>query len=454
MHFAAIEVNDAGAIIATDGGLLRESPGYALFEQPGLRVGEQARRHARLQPRSLHDRFWEDLSSDPLPRPFLPTMSTADLAAAHLSHLCQFAGAQPRCVVLAAPASFSKDQLGLLLGIATRLSLPVGGLVDAATAAVDGSPPKRKLVHIEAQLHRIVITMLAHRDGFLIRESAHSLEHVGLKTLLDVWLERIADKFVTETRFDPLLRAESEQRLYNRLPQWLHVLASQSRTEVELTARDGTAYRVILTREEVVNAVEELYRRMLTGVLECCGATPVTLHVSHRLAGLPGCVPVLANAGETDVVLLPHGAAVRGALRHAQFLANSGAANTYTISLPALRQADPRAQGETQPSPTHVVYRGCAYALGERPFWLGGELPPGSNGIRLENAVDAALRLAITAGPEGVRCDTQNGNTLFVNERPVEGRVWLSVGDELRLGRSCELVQMIRLVERDETTNR
>ena len=158
MHFAAIEVNDAGAIIATERGLLDESPGYALCEQPELRVGEEARRRARVQPRSLHDRFWEDLSSEPLPRPFLPALSTADLAAAHLSHLWQLAGAQPKCVLLAVPASFSKDQLGLLLGIATRLSLPVGGLVDVATAAVDGSRPKRNLVHIEAQLHRIVIT--------------------------------------------------------------------------------------------------------------------------------------------------------------------------------------------------------------------------------------------------------------------------------------------------------
>jgi hypothetical protein len=456
VDFAAIEVNDAGATIATERGILCESPGYALLEQSHLRIGDEAERRSRLQPRLVHDRFWEQLSSEHLPRPLLPTMRVADLAAAHLSHLWEFVRAQTDRLVLAVPASFTKSQLGLLLGIAARLSLPVAGLVDAATAAIDGSYPERKLLHIDLQLHRVVITGLEQRDGYLSRKTAHSIEGVGLKALLDAWIHMIADQFVKETRFDPLYRAESEQLLYNRLPEWLHALASQSRTDIELTARDGTAYTITLTREDVAQAVQGSYRRILDQVLACGGANPVTLQVSHRLAALPDYLQMLATANDYDIVVLPRGAPALGALKHAQFIANSGTPNTHTTSLPVPSSARLEAQAEAQLLPTHVVYRGYAYALGEEPFWLGTDLPPQANGIRVKEAKSAnpLLRCVITSSADGVMFDVHNGESVFLNERPVRGRLRLTVGDSLMLGQSVAAVQMIRLTERDETKNR
>ena len=454
MDFAAIEINDAGTIIANERGILRESPGCALLEQPTLRIGEEAERRSRLQPRLIHDRFWDQLSSERLTRPRVPTMRVADLAAAHLSQLWEVVPSQTGHLVLAVPASFTRSQLGLLLGIAARLSLPVTGLVDAATAAIDSCCSERKLLHLDLQLHRAVVTRVQQRHGYLSRESTHSIEGVGLRALMNTWIQLIADEFVKETRFDPLYRAESEQLLYDRLPEWLRTLASQSRTDIELRARDGTAYSVTLTRERVAQAVQDPYRRLAEQVHQCSGAGPVTLHVGHRLAALPECLSMLAASNDYEIVVLPRGAAALGALAHAQFIANSGAPNVYTTSLPVASNANLKSQAQSRP--THVVYRGYAHALGDGPFWLGADLPPKASGIQFTPAASSSHlppRCLITVGADGVIFEVQSGEGVVVNQTPVHGRLRLTVGDKLVLGESSETVQMIRLKESDETKN-
>ena len=49
--------------------------------------------------------------------------------------------------------------------------------------------------------------------------------------------------------------------------------------------------------------------------------------------------------------------------------------------------------------------------------------------------------------------DVHDGESVFLNERPVHGKLRLTVGDSLMLGQSVAAVQMIRLTERDETKN-
>ena len=81
---------------------------------------------ARETPRFVHHRFWQDLDTEPLGRPFPRDLSAADLAHAHLSEVrqapCRKASDQ---VLLAVPGCFSARQLGLLLGLA-RACEPAG----------------------------------------------------------------------------------------------------------------------------------------------------------------------------------------------------------------------------------------------------------------------------------------------------------------------------------------
>ena len=149
MTTVAIELNDAG-ILAADAErvLVEPSPGFALLEGKQLRVGAEALERSRLKPRWVHNRYWDQLDSSPMPKPFPRDLSLADVAHTHLTNLWDRllqelgSGASPS-VLLAVPGSFSVSQLGLILGIARACEIPVTGMVDAAVAAAatHGEPP-------------------------------------------------------------------------------------------------------------------------------------------------------------------------------------------------------------------------------------------------------------------------------------------------------------------------
>ena len=333
MSLAAIELNDAAVALARDGELLSESPGFALVEKDTLLVGDDARRRARLEPRSVSTRFWSRLSNDPV-FPATPAGVTfADLALAHVSSVWASAGEGVDGVILAVPGSFERAQLGLLLGIAEQLSLPVCGLVDSALAACRSPVGKGLVVHVDVHLHAAVITGIEASETFR-RTFSHAIEGNGLVQLYDGWITLIAELFVQTTRFDPLHRAQSEQAIYDRLPLWLSTLAAQTSMGIEMEARDGGVHVIRLTRDRVVECARDFYTRLAAGIGELCSGRPFALQLSHGAARLPGLAAALQPAADGPAVILPAGAGALGALERAAGVTDADWQNTLTLSLP------------------------------------------------------------------------------------------------------------------------
>src|SRR5262245_51930559 len=120
MKTYALEVNDAGLVLeraAADGQVevLDDSRGFALREQGRVLTGEQAYARARMRPRFAHNRYFMDLSTQPLARPDTQARTTADLAYVHLSALLQPLVERDAELLLAVPATLTREQLGLLL---------------------------------------------------------------------------------------------------------------------------------------------------------------------------------------------------------------------------------------------------------------------------------------------------------------------------------------------------
>ena len=136
MDLSSLELVDAGLqLVSSRGRLSQPSPGLAIIDGDEITVGIDAECSARLTPRRLHSRFWQELGTAPLGRPFPSHLRTADLAHAHLQAVWNAAGGGAEEVMIAVPGVYSDDQLALLLGIAGALQIPVRGLVDAATTA-------------------------------------------------------------------------------------------------------------------------------------------------------------------------------------------------------------------------------------------------------------------------------------------------------------------------------
>ena len=333
MGFAAIEFNDAAVAMAREGVPCVQSPGYALVEGGELLIGEEALRQARLKPRLVSTRFWERLGDDPVFPASAVTPSFADLARAHLSRIWSSAGPDADELILVVPASFEPRRLGLLLGIAEQLALPVRAMVDSALVGCRGPVDEDLIVHVDVHLHRTVVTGI--ELGASARRSFHrSLEEQGLIQLYDAWIRCIASAFVQTTRFDPLHRAQTEQAIYDRLPLWLAAFATQDSMIVEMTAQNGATHTIRLSRDRMVECVAGFYVGLTRTIEELCGPRPYSLQLSDGAARLPGLAASVTAALGQRASSLPRGAGAIGALRHSAQWRVGAWNNSLTVSLP------------------------------------------------------------------------------------------------------------------------
>jgi len=461
----AIELSDAALLAKVDASTARGepfvSPGYALVDGHTLLTGVEAADNARLKPRLVNNRFWGELDTTPLGRPFGGDLSHADLAHAHLSTVWSHVKSGVDSVILAVPGSHSDHQLGLILGIARACGIPVDGMVDAAVAAARRPREERNLLHLDLQLHAVVLTELT-QGRERVRRRVQVSEHTGLIALQDAWAKRIARTFVHHTRFDPLHVATTEQELYRRLPELLGRLCREERASLEMEA-GGRVHTIEVGRRNLLDAVEEPYDGVvqLVRLLKRAGQ-PVSLLLSHRAAGLPGLEARFAEVGEMRVVALPADAAVQGALNDKDAIRSRGEALPFVTRLPleevAREPASPGA-GEREARgfsphrerPTHILHQGRAYAVTDEPFVLGVEIPEGSRGVVLTGDTAGISRSHCSVFRSGGRVlvEDHSSHGSFLNGQRIECRAELSVGDRLRVGAPGIEVESIAVTEDD-----
>ncbi len=268
--------------------------------------------------------------------------------------------------------------------------------------------PQGKLLHLDVQLHGVVLTELAQGGGRLERRRVEFSSEVGLVALHDAWARRIAELFVHATRFDPLHSAPTEQELYHRLPGWLDALCREAEIKLTLPSRRGEP-EIEVTRDDVVAAAEASYASVLELVRFVKRAgEPVTVLLSHRLAGLPGLAVRLLELRDVDCIVLSEGAAAVGAL-HAREAILSPAeeeALPYVLRLPVegIVGPSPTMSDTSDRVPTHVVDGGLAYPIGEglpfpcRIYRHDGQVVVDGTEDLLLNGEAAGDRPALAAG--------------------------------------------------------
>jgi hypothetical protein len=341
MQPLAIELVDAGVTsVDCRGRISSPSPGLAIVDQSELAVGDDAASRARLAPRRLHSRFWQDLGTEPLTRPFPNHLRTADLAHAHLIGVWHDSGAEWDQVLLAVPGVMSASQLGLLLGLAQASSIPVSGLVDLAVAAAANRAIREQCLHLDLHLHRAVLTVLQH-DSDVRRQQVVTEDRVGLSSLMDAWARAVAGKFVRTTRFDPLLSAATEQVLYLHLPAHLRSLCDQDVIEIAI-ASGGRRHSIDFERHEAVTAASG-YTVLVDAVRSRTAGREATVLLSDRAASLPGLVSALAEVNGLEIMALHPAAAASAALDHASHLLSSGPEFKLVTSLPGFDGRPPGA---------------------------------------------------------------------------------------------------------------
>jgi hypothetical protein len=467
MAVAAIQIDDAGVAAVRCGAEepVAASPGYALYEiggmgglgrREGLTTGWAAVRKARLLPRHCCTRFWDQLDRVPLREPFPRELSHADLAHAHLSSVWDEAKEGIDRAILLVPPWYSEGELGLLLGISRACGIPVTGMVDSTLAAALGVEGD-SAIHLDIHLHRATAVRVTRADR-LYRGEVRSEEDIGLIPLLNDWASFLSEKFVKETRFDPLHSGPTEQRLYDSMPDLLDSLRENEREllVLESAQREHSAE---IGREEMANAAASVYESLLELARSLTQEDEPILRISSRLAALPGFAERLAREVSTNVVPLPPRIAAQSVLHHRNHLphrAGNDGAIPFVLSLPlenlgadsAVATPAPDALREmTERPPTHVLWDGVAHPIEPEPFFIGVAIPEGSRGLNLSGAVAGISRRHVSLrrieGRLVVEDHSRYGS--YLNGRRVEGMAFVKAGDRLRLGTPGIEVQLIEV---------
>ncbi|HEU4619489.1 MAG TPA: FHA domain-containing protein [Gammaproteobacteria bacterium] len=455
MPTLAIEINDSGLVVADAETVLAVEPGYALVDGGKITTGAAAFGQARLKPRRISNRFWANLSVAPDTAGVPGAGSAAELAFAQLRDLWARVrdGAGAADVVFVVPGHYTREQLGVLLGLAEECRMRVKALVDAAVAASARPYPGRQLLYVDASLHRVSVTPLDQAD------EAVALNERGLDSgraeILDSIARWLAEIFVLTTRFDPFHHAEAEQRLYDSLPDWLSRFSAAESAEVVVPHRNEE-FRVTVEREQLLGVLSGFHRALVQLIAQVREPDAgVVVQISERLADLPGLASHLSRLDGSRIVRLPAGHAARAVLKGIDELESGGAVRLLK-HLPwreAPAEADdtaeamPAEEPRDDAMPTHVVYRGIAYPLSSAGLLIGRGEQEGRRTIIVEGEHGGVSRshceLALRDGELKLRDLSRHGT--FVNERRVLAETVLKPGDMIRIGSPGAELQIIRV---------
>ncbi|MCF6150002.1 MAG: hypothetical protein E3K37_15220 [Candidatus Kuenenia sp.] len=471
MPLLGLELSDAG-IMAAGGeparlleieGSEKESPGFAIPQNGQLIVGNDARSKARLYPRLYTNHFWDELSAEPLKQLGLEDKNNAELAYHHLSKIWNVIKKQGNELVIAVPGYFTQRQLGLILGIARELSIPLKGFAAIAVAASSNPYPDKLLFHLDIHLHRIEITFL-EQNNYLLHKNTETLPGKGLNYLYAEWVKAVADEFVRTTRFDPFDKAIYEQELYTRMPQILKDIQRNSSVLFSMKAGSQT-YHVTLTYDLFAKIGQSVFREVFRTIETMAGKYHATekllvVEATHRVGLLPGykdeagmmsniqCVELIPGSGALGILQLKERFTGQTSDHGVAFITS----RPWNISHQSPGLSTGTSSSVISLLPTHILYGALAYLITAKPLFIiqgsTGDIHISTDDKEKENLPGYCT---VQLEDDGVLLtDYGIDGGAFVDNKKVQGKIIVKRGQTIRIGTSGEKLQLITCVESDE----
>lgn len=447
MSLLAAHINDAGITVFGDRGILYREPGFALLEETRLVTGEAAYRNARLKPRRIHSRFWSDLKTDPLTDNRFRHLSAADLVSQQLESLWSKVSGDGDRLIVAVPPYMDGDNLGLFLGIAAELGIPVVAMVDAAVAATRRQYTGAVPVHVDFSLHSACLTRLGQTSQAQVEKSA-VIDEAGYTALLDAWIKLIASEFVKQSRFDPLHTAETEQLMQDRMAEWIARAGADKRIEVVIDYR-GIEHRAEVELIDLIAAADPVYQRIVGQLRAIYRADEVpALQLSDRAARLPGFADTLAARVGGEVFTLGPGATGGGLLARCREMQRSTDSVSLLRQLPwdqEVVSVNVESSQESGGRPSHVLFGSHAFEIDNAPLILGSQAAQGERYLELPADMPGLSRRHCALRFQGGQCVVEDFSRYgtYLNGHRIDGSAVLQIGDLLRIGTPGHEMRMI-----------
>ena len=433
----AVHINDAGITLLDGGKILYREPGFALLEDNRLTTGDDAFRQARIKPRHIQNRYWSELTTEPLADQRRSHFSAADLVSRQLEQIAS-AGTGTE-LVIAVPAYMSPQQMGLLLGIARELRLPVVAMVDAAAAATRREYKGAVPVHVDITLHSTTLARLA-QPGQVQVEKTDVLRGCGTHALVDYWLRTVSEAFVQQSRFDPLHTAETEQALVNKMAGWMSEAARNDSVRLEIEAGNST-YEATVESLVFIGAAAPVYQQIASSLRALFRADEVpALQLTDRAARMPGLAEMLKARVGGEVFVLEPGATARGALTRVRNQGGAGDSVSLIRQLPWDQAAASITNDVTEQTqtgvPTHMLFGSKAYAVNDSVLTLGSEPSETDRVVLLDTDMPGVSRRHCSLRRVNGQCVIEDFSRYgtFLNGHRIDGSTVLQLGDSVRIG--------------------
>jgi hypothetical protein len=420
--------------IARDGELLAHEP-LAVETQAGdARFGRAALGVARGRPDAVSLTHWRELN-----RSEGAARAVAMEVLAHLRAL----GVTDRIeAVVAIPADLDATALTRLRGALSAAGVDARDFADAATLAAAAVGERPHYVVLDAGWKSATATRVSGGGECAFEESFAS-ERANLLDVYDVWLAAVAAAMVKNTRFDPLLTLETEQRLFAELPALAARAATEGKVEAALESGGGR-FAVEIDAQLFADAAQPFYRELSrlarSARIAGQGAALVLPAESRRWPGFlarfleeqDGIVIAPAGLAAVAASLLPVNAEVPGPRlrRHAARRADHPLAGD--IEYVSSAAASP---GRALPV-THILFGGDSMRFPDGGLLIGTEEISNTPHIALPRAAAGVSRRHCSLRREGDRTvlvDHSRYGT-WVNGARVKERATLRPGDRVRVG--------------------
>jgi hypothetical protein len=377
--------------------------GLACQDGPKTAFGAAAEELWYARPKQVTHDFWSRLSHEasPLGPPGRP-QSYSQLAYFFLrdyyNRVAAVTGA-PEKAVLAVPGDYlldaatEEERIGLLLGMAAELQLPLAGIVDMACAALcdprleyfDRSLP---LLVIDIQMRGVELTLLrAGTDGRLGRHDFAKVSHTGCNDLLRHLTGTMANRFLRHTTFDIQEDGRIAQAFYRQTKEFLisgvmgyhYQINTGTRTYELIATRDQLEADLVAFNQSVLQGAQAILQKSAGRAPRC------TVALTARAGLLAGLPLALHTAGITRVLHLPPGAAACGAARLGAMRDVPAEIDDVPVEITAPAELLPQQSAERlvvrfikarRPSlarrPTHALCEGLGHVLdGQKVFTIG-----------------------------------------------------------------------------------
>lgn len=441
-----------------------EWPGFCYQDGPNLTFGRAAEDMWFVHPRNVVHTFWARLAHEPsLLHSGAKPASFSEIAFLFLSeftHRLRAATGPIERVVLAVPGAYLKDaqteeeKIGLLLGLAGELKLPLAGLIDMACAALcdprsTGFNPALPVAVVDLHLEGADITLLATNDRLERRDFIH-LPQCGYAHLLKQLTGTMGNRFLRHTAFDILEDGKVEQMFFRRTRDFLINESSEYRYHINTERR---AYEMTAKREQLGSDAHAFVSSLVKGLQSflhnsAVASEPCTIALTDRAAHLPGLEARLRLTGFNRLMRLLPGAAACGAayiganrlkivaelsevpLEIAVPLSDTRRASAapWDVRLQKNRHAGPRI------APTHAILDGIGHAIGSKPRFTIGISSLGAD-LLLPETFNRADDCSVPLVHEGGRwwfVDTVSARSVNGTEGPTP-RTVVEAGDRLTL---------------------